>query len=210
MPAEVYVKELLVKKLKVKDIVVGYDFRFGKKRTGNYEVLKLLSDKYDYTPVKIDKIELSDVTVSSTNIRKFLAEGDAVFANTLLGRPYSMEGVVIKGRGLGKLLGFPTANIDVREGLIPAFGVYATKIMVESRTYSSVTSIGMRPTISDNGKVSVETMIFDFEKDIYGKFVEIELIKYIRGEIKFPSLEELKFSMKKDVQKSKDILRNIR
>ena len=209
MPAEVYVKELLVKKLKVKDIVVGYDFRFGKRRSGNYEVLKLLSGKYDYTAVKIDKIEFSDVIISSTNVRKYLAEGDVLFANKLLGRPYSLEGVVIKGRGLGKLLGFPTANIDVREGLLPAYGVYATKTIVEGKGYHSVTSIGIRPTIRDNGSLSVETMIFGFDKNIYGKFIEIEFIKHIRGEIKFPSLDELTLSMKKDVQNAKDILKDV-
>jgi riboflavin kinase/FMN adenylyltransferase len=209
MPAEIFVKEILLKKLKAKYIILGYNCRFGKKRLGNYELLSLLSKNYGFQCIKIDRVVIDNLTASSTNIRKLLQEGQIQVVNTLLGRFYELEGIVSKGNNLGKLIGFPTANIDTHNEMLPKLGVYTSLIKIgDNKQYPSVTCIGTRPTISTSNRVTVETHIMNFDEDIYDTFVELALISYIREEEKFPDLESLKKKMEMDKKTAMKILKD--
>ncbi|KAA0258647.1 bifunctional riboflavin kinase/FAD synthetase [Deferribacter autotrophicus] len=207
MDPEIFVRELLVKTLKAKFIVIGYDYRFGKKKKGDYELLKLLESRYGYTAFKIPPVKVDEIIVSSTNIRKLLTEGDVDLANRMLGRAFSLEGEVIKGDGYGKLLGYPTANLKVHNELIPAFGIYATKTLIDGKRYQSVTNIGIRPTIVNREEIRVETHIFDFNEEIYGKFIEVEFYKYLRKERKFDKITDLIGQIEKDCKLAKEVLK---
>lgn len=209
---ESFIKEILIDKLKMKLVVAGYDYRFGYKGEGNVKFLKTLGKKYDFKVVIIPPVKLDNEIVSSTNIRKYIKKGyvDKVFL--LLGRYYSIKGEVERGRGVGKTLGFPTANITARNHLIlPKKGVYITKIKIENNIYSSITNVGSRPTFDDGEDISIESFIMDFNNDIYGKNIEVFFIKKIRNERKFSNIEELILEMKKDLLKARNyfILKNI-
>ncbi|MGA1846182.1 bifunctional riboflavin kinase/FAD synthetase [Deferribacter abyssi] len=207
MNPEIFVRELLVKTLKAKFIVIGYDYRFGKKKKGDFELLKLLEPRYGYTAFKIPPVKVGDLIVSSTNIRKLLTEGNVDFANRMLGRAFSLEGEVVKGDGYGKLLGYPTANLKVHNELIPAYGIYATKTLIDGKYYKSVTNIGIRPTIVNREEIRVETHIFDFDKEIYGKFIEVEFYRYLRKEKKFNKITDLISQIEKDCKLAKEVLK---
>jgi riboflavin kinase/FMN adenylyltransferase len=206
IPPELFIREILVHKLKSQFIVVGYDFKFGKKRKGDFELLNMLSSKLGYTPIKIDKLMIDGETVSSTNIRKYILDGNIKQANKLLGRNFSLTGIVVKGDGIGKLLGFPTANIKTEGVIIPANGVYHTKVYINDRYYNSITSIGVRPTVNKTNELRVETHIFDFDMDIYDEELIVEFIDFIRKEAKFNSFDELKEQIQKDCRAVKDNL----
>ncbi|MEF3255747.1 MAG: bifunctional riboflavin kinase/FAD synthetase [Deferribacterales bacterium] len=209
MDPEVFVRELLIKKLNAKFIVVGYDYRFGARRKGDFELLKTLSRRYNYTALKIDKIVIDDMTVSSSNIRKLLLNGNLLHANRMLGRYYLVEGEVERGDGLGRLLKFPTANIKVFDYLIPKYGVYATLLKVDDMIYKSVTNVGIRPTIPGSNELRVESYIFDFDGNIYGKKVELFFVDYLREEMKFNDFELLKKQIEKDCIVAREVLKNI-
>ncbi|BAI81404.1 riboflavin biosynthesis regulatory protein RibF [Deferribacter desulfuricans SSM1] len=206
MDPEIFIREFLVKSLKASFIVVGYDYRFGRKRKGDYELLKMLETKYGYTAFKIPPVKIDDIIVSSTNIRSLLSKGDVELANKMLGRPFTLEGVVVKGDGYGRLLGYPTANLSVKNELIPANGIYATKTIINNKKYLSVTNIGIRPTLVNKNEVRVETHIFDFDEDIYDNFIEVEFHSYIREEKKFEDVNSLIKQIQKDCEKAKEIL----
>jgi len=207
MPAELFVREILVKKLKGRYIVVGYDYRFGKKRQGDFNLLNMLSSKYGYNAIKIDKVEIDNMTVSSTNIRRLIKEGNIELANKMLGREFEMEGVVTDGDNLGKLIGYPTANINHNNYIIPKYGVYITKTFIEQQEYPSLTNVGIRPTIVDKNELRIETYILNFDKDIYGKNVKISFLKYLREEMKFDSFNQLKMKIDEDVKIAKEFFK---
>lgn len=207
MPAELFVREILVKKLKARYIVVGYDYRFGKKRQGDFNLLHMLSAKYGYSAIKIDKVEIDNITVSSTNIRKLIKEGNIELANKMLGREFDMEGVVTDGDNLGKLIGYPTANINHNNYIIPKYGVYITKTYIGEQEYPSLTNVGIRPTIVDKNELRIETYILNFDKDIYGKNVKISFLKYLREEMKFDSFNQLKMKIDEDVKIAKEFFK---
>lgn len=188
---EVFVREFLVKKFRAAVVIVGYDYRFGRGRSGDYNLLVTLGSKYGFTAVRVPKVTCGKVTVSSTNIRNFLLEGDVEKAGEFLGRPFFIEGKVVDGNKVGRQLGYPTANIDFRNELIPKAGIYISMAVIDGERYKSVTNIGRRPTFSFPDQMKVETHIFDFNRDIYGKDTEIELLKYVRPEEKFPDVETL-------------------
>lgn len=204
LPAELFVRELLVKKLKSRYIVVGYDYRFGKKRQGDFNLLNMLSSKYGYTAIKIDKVVIDKLTVSSTNIRKLIKEGNIELANKMLGREFEMEGVVTDGDNLGKLIGYPTANINYKNYIVPKNGVYITKTFVGQDEYPSLTNVGIRPTIVDKNELRIETYILNFNRDIYGQNVKISFLKYLREEMKFDSFNKLKLRIDEDVNIAKE------
>lgn len=204
LPAELFIRELLVKKLKSRYIVVGYDYRFGKKRQGDFNLLNMLSSKYGYTAIKIDKVVIDKLTVSSTNIRKLIKEGNIELANKMLGREFEMEGVVTEGDNLGKLIGYPTANINYKNYIVPKYGVYITKTFVGQDEYPSLTNVGIRPTIVDKNEVRIETYILNFNRDIYGQNVKISFLKYLREEMKFDSFNKLKLRIDEDVNIAKE------
>lgn len=200
MNPELFVREILVKKLNAKYVVVGYDYRFGRKRKGDFELLKMLSLKYGFSAIKIDKVEIENITVSSSNIRKLIKEGNISLANKMLGREFEIEGLVKGGDNLGRLIGYPTANIEYGNFIVPKYGVYITKTVIEGIEYPSVTNVGVRPTIKEKDELRVETYILDFDKDIYSKIVSIKFLFYLRGELKFDTFEDLKRKIDEDVK----------
>ena len=202
-PYNDFVKKVLIDKLKIKGLVVGYDHRFGKDRAGNFENLQELANKYGFFLEKEVVFEENDVNVSSTKIRNALTVGDITTVNRFLGYSYSVTGEVVYGHHLGHKIGFPTANIQVSDErkLLPAIGVYAVKVIIEQEIFNGMLNIGIRPTVSNDGQVSCEVYIFDFNRDLYGKTITINFIDRIRGERKFNDIEELRVQLQKDREK---------
>lgn len=203
--AEEYIADFLVAKFHPKTIITGYDHRFGKNRAGDYKLLEKYQDEFNYKIKEIPAYILDHITISSTKIREALSEGDIHTANECLGYDYFFEGEVIDGNKLGKGLGYPTANIAVKNPnkLIPAYGVYAVhtsmgisspdsgkSLFVAEADYKAMMNIGIRPTIGD-GKIMIEVNIFDFDQEIYGRTLRVYIKQYMRPEIKFNSLDEL-------------------
>ncbi len=193
LTAEEFIREILRKKFLVKSLVVGYDHRFGKGRTNDFSDYKLYGNACGMDVVLAKQLEETDIRISSTAIRKFLAEGRVEQASKILSYNYTLKGKVISGNKIGRTLGFPTANLEVTETykVIPASGVYATFVYLNDKPYRAMTYIGERPTILPAGERRIETCIFDFSGDIYGSPLKIEFIKYIRGDKKFTSMDEL-------------------
>ena len=205
-----FVKKILIDKLKIKGLVVGYDHRFGKDRAGNFENLQELANKYGFFLEKEVVFEEDDVNVSSTKIRNALTVGDITTVNRFLGYLYSITGKVVYGHHLGHKIGFPTANIQVSDErkLLPAIGVYAVKVIIGQEIFNGMLNIGIRPTVSNDGQVSCEVYIFDFSQDLYGKTITINFINRIRGERKFNDIEELRAQLQKDQEKIVKLLKS--
>ena len=195
-----YVRDILVNKLKVKHIIVGYDHHFGRNRTATIEDLIEFGKFYGFEVTQIDAQEVGDVAVSSTKIRTALHEGDMRVANSFLGYNYMLTGVVTKGKGLGKNLNFPTANIHIEESykLIPKDGVYLVQSQIGGHHTYGMMNIGKNPTVSQDNQTHIEVHFFDYEGDLYGKTLKIELLDHLRSEIKFPNVDALKAQLKKD------------
>lgn len=198
-----FVKNVLVDLLDVKKVVVGKDFRFGKSRQGDVELLKKLGEKYGYEVVSYQKKLASDgEEISSRRIRENINKSNLEIVNSELGRPYSFSGTVSKGRQLGRSIGFPTINIEPdKEKVLPKNGVYSSRIVFEDEAdieYIGMTNIGNNPTVADGLSKVIETNIFDFKKDVYGRQVKVFIMKYVRSEKKFTSIEELKNQISKD------------
>ncbi|MGN0395345.1 MAG: bifunctional riboflavin kinase/FAD synthetase [Coprococcus sp.] len=216
---EHFVNDILVNMLHAAYIVVGEDFHFGKNRSGDVELLKQLAGKYGYRVIAIPKkISENNVIVSSTLIREQIAAGAMESVIELMGRPYSITGQVVMGKQLGRTIGIPTANIlPVKGKIYPPAGVYASRIRIMDdisnvfcdsfRLYSGITNIGDNPTVNEDGNITIETNIFDFDDDIYGKKIKVELISYIRPEIKFDGINQLKEQMNKDMNAARKILK---
>jgi len=203
MSPETFVKDILVDRFKMKLAVAGYDYRFGYKGQGDVAYLKELGQKYNYKVITIPAIKLDDEIVSSTLIRKYVKKGDMESAFKLLGRHYSITGVVEKGKRIGNTLGFPTANIYPEEYLLmPLDGVYVTRTLLDGKIYNSITNIGNNPTFSEQKK-SIETYILDYSGNIYGKDIEVFFLKKIRGEKKFNSIDELVEQIRRDIEKAR-------
>lgn len=205
-----FVKKILIDKLKIKGLVVGYDHRFGKDRAGNFENLQELANKYGFSLEKEVVFEEDNVNVSSTKIRNALTVGDITTVNRFLGYLYSITGKVVYGHHLGHKIGFPTANIQVSDErkLLPAIGVYAVKVIIGQEIFNGMLNIGIRPTVSNDGQVSCEVYIFDFSQDLYGKTITINFINRIRGERKFNDIEELRAQLQKDQEKILKLLKS--
>ena len=203
MPAESFVENVLVDNLNIKHLTVGDNFRFGKNRTGDYELLKNLSDKFNYAVENTDSYCVNGDRVSSSSIRKCLANGDLATAEQFLGRTYSMSGHVIHGDKKGRTIGFPTANIPIKRIKSPVSGVFAVKVIIEDGTEQyGVANIGHRPTV-DGTKTQLEVHLFNFSKDIYRKHLTVYFYKKIRDEIKFESFEALKSQIHQDSDTAK-------
>ena len=203
-----YVRDVLVNKLKVKHIIVGYDHHFGRNRTANIEDLKEYGDFYGFKVTEIMPQEVDDVAVSSTKIRNALFKGDVKTANKFLGYNFSLTGKVEKGRGIGSTIDFPTANIIIEESykLIPHSGVYLVKAIIKGVNVFGMMNIGNNPTVSDDIKTNIEVHFFDFSNDIYGEVIKVELLDYLRNEIKFPCVLALKEQLKKDEINAKHLI----
>ena len=209
-PSEVFVKDYIIDKLHPSVIMVGYDHHFGKNREGDFQMLNVLGKQYGFKTVQVDAQYVNDVAVSSTKIRKALWEGDVKTANLMLGYPYSVSGVVVKGNQIGRTIGFPTANLDIPDAfmMINNPGVYACKTVIDGKTYNAMANTGVRPTIGDreDGDFIIEVNVFDFNGDLYGKTLKVWFIERIRDEVKFQGLEALKAQLQQDRVEAKKIL----
>jgi riboflavin kinase/FMN adenylyltransferase len=188
------VRDILVNKLHVRKIIIGYDHQFGKNREGNIQYLKDVADTYEFEVIEIPAQDIDEVNISSTKIREALLNGDVQRAAVFLGQPYVLSGKVVRGRALGRTIGFPTANIEVNSDLklVPGIGVYAVEVHVERNVYRGMLNIGKRPTIVSTDDVHLEVHILDFQEDIYDKVITIRFMERVRDEQKFESVEALK------------------
>lgn len=200
-----FFKEILINRLNVKSITVGYDFSFGSKRSGTIQTLQDLCHHHKVHLSIMSAYLWKNTLVSSTIIRQHITHGEVKTAKQLLGRPYFIEGIVKSGFKRGTTLGFSTANLDSMNEIIPQDGVYATLVEFNHKTFSSITNIGHNPTFGEN-PLSIETHIFDFDQDIYDKKIKLEFLDFIREEKKFINQDELIQQIKKDIKKSKKII----
>ncbi len=209
MEPEAFVKEYLVDRLHGEYLAVGPDFRFGYQRKGTPQLLKELGEKYGFRTEILEKEKYKDKDISSTYIREELDQGHIEEVNRLLGYPYFTKGEIVHGRQLGRTIGIPTANlIPPSEKKLPPNGVYITESMIQGKTYQGITNVGYKPTVKENF-LGVETYLFSCNADLYGQEAEVKFYRYLRPEIKFASLEELKNQMMKDIQKGKDYFNGI-
>lgn len=207
IPPENFIKSLLVDRLGVKALFVGEDFRFGSKRSGDVALFKAMALEYGYEMDGIKAVSQDGEIISSTRIRKLVMQGDLKGAKKLLGRDFSCFGMVVKGEGRGKSLGFPTANVNHEKCILPPVGVYAVKVHYKNKIYPAVANLGFRPSFKEKSpEPQLEVHIFDFNKDLYGKEIDIIFIKRIRDEKKFASVEDLRLQIYKDAQKARSIL----
>jgi len=207
MDSEEFIRNILVNKIGTKKLVIGYDHRFGKNRSGSFEELKKNAPVYGFEVEEIPKQMIENNAVSSTKIRRALSEGRIEVADEYLGRPYSIQGKVIEGDKIGRTIDFPTANIEVifKHKLIPSEGIFAVKIIVDDAYYNGMLNIGYRPTFGGTQK-RMEVHIFDFDQNIYGKEITIEFYDKIRSEIKFQNVGALKAQLTQDKQNALEIL----
>ncbi len=199
LTAEKFVKNILFKKIGANYVYVGKNFRFGRGREGEIKTLKKFSRFYNFRLKVFDLIRIDRQPISSTYISNLIKKGRLISAQKLLTRPVSILGRVIKGGSLAKKLGFPTANIDPHHEVIPPSGVYAVGVILNNRKLNGVCNIGTKPTFKSTGEKHIEVHIFNFQKNIYGKYLEIQFIKRIREERKFTSLSALAEQIKKDI-----------
>lgn len=207
MTSEEFIRIVLMEKLQTKKLVIGYDHRFGKNREGSFEYLKAHSQEFGFDLEEISRQDVDEIGVSSTKIRKALESGDVKTAANYLGRPYELNGLVIKGQQIGRSIGFPTANIHIPNDykLIPKDGVYAVEAIVEGTQYKAMLNIGNRPTV-DGTKKTVEANLFDFQGDLYNKQITVYFHEFLREERKFENLEALKNQLIKDQKTAKSLL----
>ena len=210
LPAQQFIEDWLVRKLNVTFLSIGDDFKFGAKRQGNFKLLQQAGEKFGFTVEDSRSFCLDELRISSTAIREALANDDLTLAEKLLGRPYRILGRVIHGNELGRTIGFPTANIRLHRQVNPVKGVYAVKVRLKSGAFfNGVANIGTRPTINGVNQL-LEAHLFDFQGDIYGQWLEVELCHKIRNEMKFASFDDLKDQIAKDVETAKNIFKTDR
>lgn len=207
MTAEAYITGFLVQKFHPRTIIIGYDHRFGHDRKGDYRLLEAYGLQLHFEVQEIPQQVQNEIAISSTKIRKAILGGDIATANACLGYAYFFEGEVVKGNQLGRTIGFPTANlqIDNPEKLIPANGVYAVEVQWDKSKYRGMMNIGIRPTVGGLNR-TIEVHILDFDADIYGKILQINVVKYLRGEVKFAGLDALKEQLAKDKENVRRLL----
>jgi riboflavin kinase/FMN adenylyltransferase len=198
--AEDFLVKMVCERIGLQELVLGYNHTFGNKAQGTVEFARKVGERMGFKVDFLDKVLIDGIIVSSSNIRRLLKEGDVARAGMMLGRPYALEGFVIRGNGRGRLLGFPTANLKLIDErlLMPAFGVYIAEVALEGGKFVGLASIGVRPTFEDSTVPMVEIWISDFDAEIYGKRIRISLIQRLRDEMKFDSSEELIAQMDED------------
>ena len=199
-----FISEIIYKKLNPKIIFVSNNFKFGNKREGDVKLLKLLEKKYNYKIINPPTLKKKNKTISSSLIRKLLADGKLNLANNYLNRNWSIEGVVKKGRSIGKKIGFPTCNIDIENYVIAKPGVYAVKVNIlnSNKILKGIANLGYRPTFNQK-KILLEVNIFNFSRNLYNKKLTVKFIKFIRGEKKFKGIDQLKKQIKLDLKSAK-------
>ena len=206
-----FVSDILVDALKTKCIIIGYDHRFGRNRAADIDDLREFGEIYGFEVVQISAEEINEVAVSSTKIRTALESGELVTANRYLGYPYMLTGTVVGGKGLGRELDFPTANLQIKESfkLIPKNGVYAVKSIVDGQEVYGMMNIGTNPTVSEDSTQNIEIHFFDFDRDIYGKEIQVDVLVRLRDERKFDSIESLRRQLEDDRQNAIDRIKSL-
>lgn len=201
MEPDDFIKDILVDKLDTRIIIVGNDFRFGHNRRGDYQMLQAYEKKYNYKVIVCEKKKWNETIISSSTIRNELKVGNMEIVNSMLGSPYSISGEVLHGRKIGRTIGMPTTNIiPPSNKLLPPCGVYASKTIIKGQAYPGITNIGYKPTVGSDKEKGVETYIFDYNKELYGETIDVELYTFERPEFKFTSLEELRLAMLDDIE----------
>jgi riboflavin kinase/FMN adenylyltransferase len=195
---DTFVRSVLVDWLRVAEVWVGANFLFGHERVGNFSVLRTLGQRYGFRAEKIDPVRYKDFVVSSTRIRRLVAEGRMDEAAALLGHPYTLDGKVVEGRRRGREIGFPTANLHTANELIPPHGVYATTLTVDGIIHAALTNIGSNPTFGDSDRTTIETYVMRFDGDLYGRDVQIGFVQRLRDERRFDDVEGLKAQIEAD------------
>lgn len=205
-----YVQQMLIDCLNVRHVIIGYDHRFGRNRNSNITDLASYGIQNDFTVEEISKQDIEDVAVSSTKIRQALLDGDIIKANKYLGYDFMLTGKVIRGKELGRKLNYPTANLHIEEDykLIPKNGVYIVKSLIQGKTYFGMMNIGVNPTVNGTSR-SIETHFFDTSFNLYEKKIQFKMLKRIRDEKKFGSIEELKMAMQQDEEFSREYINSL-
>ena len=208
--AEAFVSTILVDHLRVQKIIIGYDHRFGKNRTANIDDLISFGAQYGFEVEQISAQEIDEISISSTKIRTALEEGDIQLANEYLGYSYFLSGTVVKGKQLGRTIGFPTANISLEEDykLVPQNGVYVVQAEIDCKTIYGMMNIGFNPTVQGKQK-TIEVHLFDFDTDIYNRKIQVAILQRIRSEKKFESIELLTKQLEEDRNFSRNYLQNL-
>lgn len=206
---ETYVEQVLIGTVGLREIVIGYDHRFGKDRAGDRATLERLGAEHGFTVDVIPEQLVRDQTVSSSAIRRRLRAGDVTGAAAMLGRPYALTGLVVRGDQRGRTIGYPTANLRVHgeRKLVPALGVYAVRVERGGERLGGMMNVGRRPTFETDGAVSVEVHLFDFAGDLYGERLRVHFVRRIRDEVKFDGVEALVARLREDEAESRDVLR---
>ncbi len=205
-PKEVFVEEFLVKKLRAKFIAAGTDLSFAKNGEGNSAYLIEKSKEFHFDVKIIDKIMFQNEVISSTAVRQAILAGDVKKASNMLGSPYKVQGIVEKGRQLGRTIGFPTVNLlPKEEKLLPPNGVYKTEVLVDGKRYEAITNVGCKPTVTESKQILIESYLYDFEEVIYGEKIEVCFQNFMRKEKKFDSLLGLKEQLQKDLELGRKI-----
>jgi riboflavin kinase/FMN adenylyltransferase len=200
---ELFVKTVLVDWLRVGEVWVGADFLFGRDRSGNFSLLRTLGVQHGFRVEKIDPVRYKDFVVSSTRVRRLVAEGRVDEAGALLGRHVFIDGDVVAGAGRGRELGVPTANLETRNELLPPHGVYATTVTIDGVIYPGVTNIGLRPTFNDATRTTIEAHVLGLNHDLYGKRVRLGFVQRLRDERRFPDVDALKAQIDADVRRAR-------
>ncbi len=201
-PAEDFLEQIVRDRLQAKEVYLGKGFAFGKDRGGNIDLLRKMSVELGFFADEVDEVRLRGNRVSSSRIRELLAAGRVNLVRRMLGRPYGVEGVIIRGNRRGHTIGFPTANLKPHNRVLPKFGVYATATLLDGVWRKSITNIGVRPTFENDAEPSIETYIFDFDGDLYGDVLRVRFLHRIRDERKFNGIDELKVQIKKDTRRA--------
>ena len=196
--AEDFLKDIVHDRLHAKEVYLGKGFAFGRGRGGNIELLRKMSAELGFVADEVDEVTLRGQRISSSRIRQLLSEGRVNLVRRMLGRPYGVEGVIIRGDRRGHAIGFPTANLYPHNRVIPKFGVYATATLIDGAWRRSITNIGVRPTFGADAEPSIESYIFDFDRDLYGDVLRVRFLHRIRDEKKFSGIDELKAQIQKD------------
>jgi len=209
IPARDFVSDILVKRIGIKEIVVGYDYTFGHNREGDINLLRETGNDFGFVVHLVGPVEIDHTLVSSTSIRRLVQEGRLAEAKVLLGRDFEVQGTVVKGQDRGgRLLGFPTANLNPHGELLPKKGVYAVTLLIDDAFYNGVTNVGYNPTFGDTG-LTVETHVLDFSGDLLGKTIKVRFVKRLRDEKTFKSLGELSDQIARDIAQAKEVLREV-
>jgi riboflavin kinase / FMN adenylyltransferase len=200
---ETFVRTVLVDWLHVSEVWVGANFLFGHDRAGNFTLLRSLGARYGFKAEKIDPVRYKDFVVSSTRVRRLISEARVDEASALLGHQYFIDGMVVRGDQRGRTIGFPTANLCTENELVPPHGVYATTVIVDGIVRPSITNIGTRPTVDASGKTTIETHLFDFDRDLYGMTIRVAFVQRLRDERAFESLDALKSQIAADCSRAR-------